>query len=620
MLPEGSLTSRTWRGRSDDGRQAILREIPDGVTPFTPTSVAGFVPLREVTLVGGRRMTVWDAVNAESLQELIERLHDSGNRVPVGLLARVVCEASRALASISPPKPHGGLGDGALLLTPEGQVLVMDFGCPRPSRFTAAGPPSLANDVFSMGGIVHACLTGYGGMYASAVAEGLQLPKPSQLHEGSTAAIDDVVSRAISRSVEQRQPDLELFADELEAAVGPQLFTTAQVSAFLRANGPMQAMPVIDAQLVAAPIDDVPTGEHSHLGHDVTQAGQPPRIPMGTQPGRPPPDAFAKVQAPDDTGPLPQLPQATQPGVPGRALTEGPPPTRPSRPSAQGQPDARRNGPLPSSSPAARSSNPGRASVGGPPRSSAPKPGPPVPDLNTETQPRMVLPAPVPPEPAPSAISQAKLEWAETQTRVPTPPLGTPAASQEFEDDATEFGSKPDLEPGLSESDLFEEVDESTAVRPRPKLPLDEDVSSSVTNLPNAESRSSGGRKLIAVLLLVIAGLFGAAVWKKQQDARRVGTVTPVMVDEPDAGAEKLVVVEAPDAGSDDAVDAGDAELVDEGDGGEGDAGEGDDESDDGGEPDETEVADAGTADAGATDAGAKKVVKKKPPKRKRRR
>lgn len=238
-------------------------------------------------------------------------------------------------------------------------------------------------------------------------------------------------------------------------------------------------------------------------------------------------------------------------------------------------------------------------------------------DLNSETQPRLV-PPPVPVEPAPSAISQDKLEWAQTQTRVPTPPLGTPAASDEFEDEPTEFGPKPDVGPASSGSDLdFDEgPDESTAIRPRPKLPVDEDVSSSVTNLPNAESGGSAGRKLIAVLLLVIAGLFGAAVWKKQQDARRVGTVTPVVVDEPDAGAEEPAVVEVLDAGSiEEAIDAGDAELADEG-----DAGEGEEESDDGGEAEEPDVADAGPNDAGPTDAGPKKVVKKKPPKRKRRR
>ena len=67
MLPEGALSSRTWRARSDEGLEAILREVPDGTVPFVPPPAPGVVRLRDVTLVSGRRMTVWDVVAGESL-------------------------------------------------------------------------------------------------------------------------------------------------------------------------------------------------------------------------------------------------------------------------------------------------------------------------------------------------------------------------------------------------------------------------------------------------------------------------------------------------------------------------------------------------------------------------
>lgn len=232
-------------------------------------------------------------------------------------------------------------------------------------------------------------------------------------------------------------------------------------------------------------------------------------------------------------------------------------------------------------------------------------------------------PEPAPP-PNPSAVSHAKLEWAETQTRVPTPPLGTPAVSSTFDDDddedlPTDFASKSDL-MGLGDD---EEVHEPTAVRPRPKLPDSTgslpalDATASLAELPSVtdlKAAGSGRRKVIALLLIVIAGMFGLAVWKKQQDSRRIATVTPVEPLEDDAGeSEALPPVDAgesPEDATDAAVDvdldAGSVEE-DEGDGGELD-------EDDGG-------AEELEAVTGSFDAGMKKkVVKKKPPKRRRRR
>lgn len=590
MLPVGALSSRTWRGRNDDGREALLREVPDGVTPSLNSSVVpGVVPLREVVVIDGRRYSVWDLVQAESLQDLVERVHDAGGTVPLGVLARIVIDAARILVAITPNKPHGGLSDGCLLVTPEAEVLVMDFGCPRPGRFTASGPPSFVNDVFSLGAVLHATLTGFGGTYADAIGEGLPLPPPSQLHDDCTPAVDDVVQRAIARTAEARQPDLELFADELEAVLGDQLALRKQVKAFLT-GGVRPGPPVPDADPGPAPgIDEVPTGQHPVLGNKETLTDLPPvaKIPSGTQPGEPPPDAFSKVAPPpDQTGPMAGIPLSTQPGAPNPALMGGPPPAA-TVPRASVPPLA--------------------------PRASAPpsKPPPPVP---METQPRLqVVPAkpadtaenevPTGPRPAPmpaasSSVSHAKLEWAQTQARVATPPVGVPAV-----DDG----------PALGDDD---ERDESTAVRPilkpaatqgtAPVLPrvgtgTDEvDPAPSITDLKPA---SSGSRKLIAALLVVVAGVFAAVVWKLANPERKVARVTPVvLIEDEDAGAPRVAPAE---------VDAGADELA------EPDAGEDDDDA--GVEEEDAGVEEAEDAGLSSVDAGAKKkLVKKKPPRRRR--
>ncbi|MBE2247910.1 MAG: hypothetical protein IAE78_00085, partial [Myxococcus sp.] len=333
LLPVGAFSSRTWLGRDDQGREALLREVPEGAMPSgSGVTPAGVVPLRDVVVIDGRRYGVWDLLKAESLQEVVERVLDTGGTVPLGFLCRVVIDAARSLVAMTPMRPHGGLSDASLLITRDGRVQVMDFGCPRPGRFTPSGAPSFVNDVFSMGAVLHASLTGFGGTYADALTEGLQLPTPSQLHDECTPAVDDVVLRAISRAVDKRQPDLELFADELEAVLGEQLFTEAQVGQFLSGAAPARpGPPVPDVDPGPAPgIDDGPTGQHPMLGNKETFTDLPPiapQVPLGTQPGAPA-DAFAAVAAPDDAVRYAGIPMSTQPGVPGPAMLQ----SSPSRP------------------------------------------------------------------------------------------------------------------------------------------------------------------------------------------------------------------------------------------------------------------------------------------------
>ncbi len=331
LLPVGALSSRTWRGRDETGREAVLREVPEGTTPWrSNTTAKGIVPLREVVSIEGRRYGVWDLFPAESLQEVVERLLEAGDVVPLGFVSRVVIDAARALVAITPMRAHGGLSDGSLLIATNGGVAVMDSGCPRPGRFTPSGAPSFVNDVFALGAVLHAALTGFGGMYADAMTEGLQLPSPSQLHDECTPAVDDIVQRAVARNVEQRHPDLALFADELEAVLGDQLFSLAQVAQFVAGANSRPRPPAPDADPgPALGIDEVPTGEHQPPGNKETLTDLPPiefqKIPAGTQPGAPPADAFSALALPPEREPLPGIPMSTQPGVPGAAMLAAPP-------------------------------------------------------------------------------------------------------------------------------------------------------------------------------------------------------------------------------------------------------------------------------------------------------
>jgi hypothetical protein len=108
---------------------------------------------------------------------------------------------------------------------------VLDFGAPRLSRFRPLGRMNYAADVFALGAVLHASLTGYQGDFAPPPPT---LPTPSSSHAEGTVALDGVVMRALSSNPDARQTNASVFAAELEAAVGPALFTHGQLAEVVR--------------------------------------------------------------------------------------------------------------------------------------------------------------------------------------------------------------------------------------------------------------------------------------------------------------------------------------------------------------------------------------------------
>lgn len=229
-LPPGSA-SRTLLGRLGP-RFAALRELErDGAV--VPQPAPGLVPLREIVVLGGKRYAAFDVVEAVTLREVIDAFGSLGRLPPLGLVARVVVDAARAISGLSPALPHGGLSDSALLVGFTGTTSVMDFGAPRGSRFVLPGAPSFSNDVFSLGAVLHATLTGFDGNYGDALADGVPFQHASQHNPEAAPVLDDVLSRALARAVDLRQPDAELLADELEAVLAESLFTPGDIAMVL---------------------------------------------------------------------------------------------------------------------------------------------------------------------------------------------------------------------------------------------------------------------------------------------------------------------------------------------------------------------------------------------------
>ncbi len=617
-LPPGS-PSHT-RLAKHGARLVVLREIKDGTDCSWPPASPHLVTLQEVGELQGKRHALFEWVPGVTLRETIAALEQAGNPIPLGLVGRVLIDAARALAQVTPPRAHGGLQDASLQIGFDGQISVLDYGAPRLTRFRPLGRVNFSADVFALGGVLHSALTGFRGEYAKAPPS---LPPPSSSHPEATPAIDDVVQRALSPQPDERQAGAGAFADELEAVLGELAFTHDQVSQVVRSL-------FADRIKLLQSLGGLPARASS----ENLEAEFPGGLPMGTQPGTGGPPFVMPEPAPELTQPrvvskevgleevveptLPRVvsselvPRAKRPGPsapteaqPQLAVSEGAA-LGPRRPVRAYVPASTQDVPAPKlpvrARPPAEAEAP-RDPDHTQPRASAPtrRPNPPLPDEDTDprvraaaiedTAPRARIPvAPAEslddtdPSRGPRNTTEHERLRARGQERLRTPPQGLPALGDEAL------------------------LNEPTALRARIASPAPRFTDTAQSMAPVKAPSSGGGLRVVMVLLLlVVVGLAVGVMLKVQraQVARTREPVAPVVVDEVDAG-EALPEVDVPDAALALVADVADAAVEPVA------------ALADAGAPDEV---DAGTPDAGVTPS--KKPVKKpakKPVKKKKKR
>lgn len=652
----------------------MLREILDGTDCSWPPPAPHMVTLQEVGELQGKRHALFEWVPGVTLREVLQALELVGNPVPLGLVARVIIDAARAIDGINPARAHGGLQDGALQIGFDGKISVLDFGAPRVSRFRPLGRVNYAADVFALGAVMHAALTGFKGEYASAPAT---LPIPSTSHPEGTPELDAVVMRALSALADSRQRDVGTFADELEAVTGPVLLshdkladvvqtlfkdrikllqslgglvTTSSSAPSLEAELPMPGIPAGTQPGIGGP----PGGKLAELraGNGPTSAPKPPAKPMV------PWDSNPEIEATGITS-VGVTSEQTLPRVPSSEVI--PKASSPSRPPSRVQninltPDddeeereERTAAVSRAELEAAQRAKSSDAVPVGPPRITSPK------------QPVAIGDEPVPgptlSQRVPSAAQTGDDEDSDTTNpRAPKPIQNQDTSPRSKKVDDDDAGPTPGLNfvhnvrntteaerlrahgqerlrtpplgsPKLEVDDEDDDVelirDEATAVKKRPMDPrMTAQTAQTLTPAVTEESetgestrlpdKSGGGalRWMIRLMAVLVLGLMAGVIWKAKNQQ-------PLQPEEPiaeelDAGEGEEGV---PDAGL-----IAIAALDDEG-----DAGEEDDDTD-GGEEDESDagaedpVVDAGVVaatdggarlDGGAVDAGVKKVIKK---------
>ena len=465
-LPPGA-PSHTRLARHGE-RLVVLREIKDGTDCSWPPASPDMVTLQEVGELQGKRHALFPWVPGVTLRETIKALELVGKPTPIGLIGRVLVDTARALAAISPARAHGGLQDAAMQIGFDGRVSVLDFGAPRISRFRPIGRVNFAADVFALGGVLHAALTGFTGDYASPP---VTLPPPSTSHPEATPAIDDVVMRALSVQPDSRQAGAGAFADELEAVFGDELYSVAQLAEVVNTlfkdrlkllqslGGLVEHHPSLEAVLPQPPI---PVGTQPGVGGGTSHPEPPseptlPRIVVKEEAAL----GDARVERTDTRIPLPaNAPVPPRPMVPWDS-TDGLPPAG-DAPSEGTQPGVAMPT-RPEPRPAAPPSGP-RASV--PPRAA-----PPAAADDPDTNPR-------------AASSRRDVE----------PDTNPRAAAPTRRPSDTDESSEPRSSPARLPSDTDETSEPHGLVRPRASAPrplgAEEEHAPTRPSGPRAMSRS----------------------------------------------------------------------------------------------------------------------------------
>ena len=179
------------------------------------TTVTDFFPEE------GNWYLVMDYVEGETLEERLAR--SPNGRLPLeealGIVSQL-CNVLEFLHGQTPPVVFRDLKPGNVMLTPQGEVRLIDFGIARffkpgqtrdtvnlgtpgyaaPELYGGLGQSDPRADVYSLGALLHQMVTGYNPATATTP---FPLPPPGSLMRGLPAHVEGVIARAT-----QLQPDL----------------------------------------------------------------------------------------------------------------------------------------------------------------------------------------------------------------------------------------------------------------------------------------------------------------------------------------------------------------------------------------------------------------------------
>jgi len=286
--------------------------------------------MHEFGVANGETFAATELVDGIDLSRVIAFAHSSGEALPAGAVLKLIAQVARAVGyAHGRGIAHLGLCPTNVLVTPEGEVKVTDFGLLPPriperpgddytlvARLPYLAPEQVvgedtgpSTDVFALGAVLYELLTGdkaFRGTTPLEITQALlsSLPPDPDVPVG----VVKLIRRTFARSPFERFPDASAMADAIEAAgrAAPLPGDKADAAALVRQAieaGPSQVMSGAFALPVPAPPpvqDGVPAA--------AAGPGDPPRrTVMGVAPPAIPP-AVPPSALRDSAATMPHMP------------------------------------------------------------------------------------------------------------------------------------------------------------------------------------------------------------------------------------------------------------------------------------------------------------------------
>lgn len=204
------------------------------------TNVVG---VRDAGVYSGLSFVIQDYVDGIDLAELLSRMNKVNWRLPIGVVANLICGASRGLHAIHQAGViHRDVKPANLFMKGSGECAVGDFGI-AVSQGEAGGPTAgtprfmapeqwdndfidRRTDVYALGGTAHMLATGMPPFHAQnvmqhAYAHTTTNYKSPESESPEEAFFFAVVTRALKKKPEDRQPSTEEMAKKLKMIASP---------------------------------------------------------------------------------------------------------------------------------------------------------------------------------------------------------------------------------------------------------------------------------------------------------------------------------------------------------------------------------------------------------------
>ncbi|WP_224368522.1 serine/threonine-protein kinase [Hyalangium versicolor] len=426
----------------------------------------------DLDVANGELFLAMEFVPGATLVEVAKACRAANEPIPVGFSLEAVRDTALALHyahtftdPLGRPSPviHRDVAEKNVMVTYEGVTKLLDFGIAknlaRKSR-TQIGmvkgtsgymspeqilgePLDARSDLFSLGVVLHECLTGLRLFHAKTPEAGAgavlhgQVPPPSRTNKAIPPELDAIVLKALSRKREDRYSTTLEFARALERAVGPLIWHPEQSGELISRLFSDRRAQTRQLLMAGRALSGDTTGE-VNLAHILSPPAAAEPAPPPAEITSPPslPQITPTLQAPPRAASLTGLPTVKPPAPP----PQDPPPAKPAR---EGPPRRPTSGLHTLSSPEAAARRPvfeplpqKRTSTAG---EFAMPPPPPASETTGRTQPD----AEALPEPSPSETRIISTRAAS----IDLPPLMDPNA----EDD-----SNPALRTMLERAELTE--------------------------------------------------------------------------------------------------------------------------------------------------------------------